>query len=99
MAQKKSTLRNIIRKNLGLELGKHKVRTLEISDESLLESDLGEVKRLYSETEVDKLELLVKLPYGWVVVGRNKEKELFVVDVNLIKMEYWEVIVSKYLAK
>jgi hypothetical protein len=54
---------------------------------------------LYSETEVDKLELLVKLSYGWVVVGRSKEKELFVVDVNLIKMEYWTVIVSKYLTK
>jgi len=50
LAQKKTTLRNIIRKNLGLELGKHKVRTLDISDESLLELELGEIKRLYVET-------------------------------------------------
>jgi hypothetical protein len=89
---------NISRKDQGGELRRHKTRTIELPDESLIYEELNGLPRVKSEVEVDRMELLIRLPYGWSAICRNKLQGLFLVDVNLIQKEYWYAIEEKYFS-
>jgi hypothetical protein len=41
---------------------------------------------------MEKLEMLVKINYGWLAIGKNKADGLFLADVNLLEENVWKVI-------
>lgn len=92
-------LLNISRKDQGGELRRHKTRTIELPDESLIHEELKGLPRVKSEVEVERVELLIRLPYGWSAICRNKQQGLFLADVNLIQQEYWQAIEQKYFTR
>ena len=45
---------------------------------------------------MEKLEILIKCPYGWLAVGKKQAKNLCMVDVALLHDNIWEVIESMH---
>lgn len=69
---------------------------MEIYDQFILDTELANVKRLHTQTEIDKLDMLLKIDYGWLAIGKNSTHGLFMVDVNLLTDRTWKILEEIY---
>jgi hypothetical protein len=44
------------------------------------------------ESSLNALDILIKIDYGWIAIGRNTENHYIMIDVNLIKEDSWTLI-------
>lgn len=46
---------------------------------------MNDLKLITTSTRLEYLDLLIKVRYGWMAVGRTVDSEFIMIDVNLIK--------------
>lgn len=82
-----------MRKIAGQERVKSKPIFIDISNTSDLIEVFEGLHEVNCESHLSTLDLLVKVDYGWVAIGRS-EGRYIIVDVNLIKEQCWQVFVD-----
>lgn len=51
------------------------------------------IQEVEVESAIDSLEMLVKIDYGWLAIGKRLNQYIMI-DVNLIKEDSWRLLVD-----
>jgi hypothetical protein len=76
---------NILRKKTGEKRMKPLIKLVDISNKEDLLSVISGLKLIVTSSNLEYLDLLIKVRYGWMAVGRTMDSEYIMIDVNLIK--------------
>lgn len=91
---KLNMLKNITRKMENKALVKPSINMIDMTQKRGFLKELDSIKEVETETAVSRVELMVKVDYGWLAIGKSQDNEHIMLDVSLIKEDCWDFIVE-----
>lgn len=89
-------LLSIVNREAGSNIKKSRLKMLEYGTLASFNEKFGELKKIYEEALMEKMEILVKVQEGWLALGSSKLRGFFVIDVNLLHENVWEYLLKTY---
>jgi hypothetical protein len=72
---------------------KWNIAMMDLSSKQGLLSELYPIKQVQTESPLDSVEVLLKVEYGWIAVGKSGGQHVMM-DVNFIKQHHWDTLLE-----